>query len=249
MKKGRSEYNFQINCDTNKIDKIVKEYISAAGFVIEQKGDETYYKSGDSMNGYKYFNYKISDNVLTIYAWLKGVFGEIAIDQDGIGNINVVVMDYRESLSKLFKEIEKNNIEGGDNMDNQGKIVGYDTNTGEPIYENKENTEKKIIGYDTNTGAPIYENEQNSTSQFAQSFQDETIKKQEKVCEIGFWLSLVGLLLSFFGVSYGLLVYIMDFYFASQGLKTRKRGKAIATIVLSIISLVIVILGVIISNI
>ena len=40
----------------------------------------------------------------------------------------------------------------------------------------------------------------------------------------------------------GIFVYIMDFYFASQGLKTRKKGKAIATIVLSIISIIVVVM-------
>ena len=57
-----------------------------------------------------------------------------------------------------------------------------------------------------------------------QTFQNENEKKQEKMCEIGFWISILGLLCSFTGVAMGLLVYIMDFYFASQGLKTRKRG-------------------------
>ena len=61
------------------------------------------------------------------------------------------------------------------------------------------------------------------------------------MCEIGFWLSVFGLFASFFGVAYGVFVYIIDFYFASQGLKTKKRKKAIATIVLSIISILVII--------
>lgn len=40
----------------------------------------------------------------------------------------------------------------------------------------------------------------------------------------------------------GVLVYAMDFYFAFQDLKTRKRRKTIATIILSIISISIVII-------
>lgn len=68
------------------------------------------------------------------------------------------------------------------------------------------------------------------------------------MCEIGFWLSILGLVCSFFGVAYGIFVYIIDFYFASQGLKTKKRGKAIATIVLSIISILIIIIELIVAN-
>ena len=101
--------------------------------------------------------------------------------------------------------------------------------------------------FDPQTGQPIQNNNQqlnqnnNNINQFAQTFQNENTKKQEKLCEIGFWLSIFGLLASFFGVAYGLIIYIMNFYFASQGLKTKKRGKAIATIVLSIISILVII--------
>ena len=88
----------------------------------------------------------------------------------------------------------------------------------------------------------------NNNNNFVQSFQDETMKKKERMCEIGFWLSILGLVCSFFGIAYGIFVYIMDFYFASQGLKTRKKGKAIATIVLSIISILFIIFTLIIAN-
>ena len=102
------------------------------------------------------------------------------------------------------------------------------------------------MNYDPNTGQPINNNDNNNN--FVQSFQDETMKKKERMCEIGFWLSILGLVCSFFGIAYGIFVYIMDFYFASQGLKTRKKGKAIATIVLSIISILFIIFTLIIAN-
>ena len=98
----------------------------------------------------------------------------------------------------------------------------------------------------TADAAPINNNDNNNN--FVQSFQDETMKKKERMCEIGFWLSILGLVCSFFGIAYGIFVYIMDFYFASQGLKTRKKGKAIATIVLSIISILFIIFTLIIAN-
>lgn len=66
------------------------------------------------------------------------------------------------------------------------------------------------------------------------------------MCEVGFWLSIVGLILSFIGITYGVIIYLLNYYFASQGLKTRKRGKAIATIVLSSVSIVIIILEILI---
>ena len=78
----------------------------------------------------------------------------------------------------------------------------------------------------------------NENNNFTQNFQEETDKKKETACEIGFWISILGLILSLFGM----IIYILDFYFAYQGLKTRKKGKAIATIVMSIISIVVIII-------
>lgn len=82
----------------------------------------------------------------------------------------------------------------------------------------------------------------NENNNFTQNFQEETDKKKETACEIGFWISILGLILSLFGMMVGIIIYILDFYFAYQGLKTRKKGKAIATIVMSIISIVVIII-------
>ena len=67
-------------------------------------------------------------------------------------------------------------------------------------------------------------NENNS-----QVLEDQITTRDEKTCEIAFWMSIAGLI----------FLYIFEFIFAARGLKTRKRGKAIATIVMAIISLVI----------
>ena len=77
-------------------------------------------------------------------------------------------------------------------------------------------------------------NENNS-----QVLEDQITTRDEKTCEIAFWMSIAGLIFSFFGQAFGIFLYIFEFIFAARGLKTRKRGKAIATIVMAIISLVI----------
>lgn len=220
MKKGRSNYNIAFNCDKSTINNLVQSYLSESGFNIYEKRGDKYYRAGDAMLGYKGFNYTINENNLNIEAWLDGSLGNFPLEQN---SFNMLAMDYRNSLNKLFQEI--NRIDnGGMNMNNNNF--------------NNQNINNNQMNYDPNTGQPINNNQNN----FAQTFQDETMKKKEKMCEIGFWISILGLIGSFAGIAMGLLVYIMDFYFASQGLKTRKRGKAIATIVLSIISILIVII-------
>lgn len=88
-------------------------------------------------------------------------------------------------------------------------------------------------------------NQQNSQvhniSQVANSLKKETTDKTEKLCNIVFWLSIIGLILSIFGYTFGIILYVLIFYFAIQGLKTSKRKKAITSIVLTVISILITI--------
>lgn len=228
MKKGRSSYSFQMKGNIDKAEQLMQSYIKANGFKQIEKKGEKFYRGGDIMvEGYRYFDYKISGNELTVYAWLKGGLGDIGIEQGGIANINLSIMNYRKSLSTLFKEIEKLNAEDNEdtaNASNEETIEGEAN-----INQMKEET-------------------QNNRNEFAETFENETIKKQEKLCEIGFWLSIIGVVLSVLGITYGVIIYILNFYFASQGLKTKKRGKAIATIVLSIISIFIIICEIILIS-
>lgn len=233
MNKGRSTYPVQFNTDSNTINNLMQSYLNAENFKIYEKKGEQYFRAGDQMMGYRGLKYSINGQTLTIEAWLDGALGNFPLEQN---SMNIMAMNYRNSLNNLFQEISK--LNGGNMNNNQ---MRFDPNTGQPINQNINNNGMK---FDPQTGQPIQNNNQqvnqnNNINQFAQTFQNENEKKQEKMCEIGFWISILGLLCSFTGVAMGLLVYIMDFYFASQGLKTRKKGKAIATIVISILSIFI----------
>lgn len=97
-------------------------------------------------------------------------------------------------------------------------------------------------GDQMNGSAPVQ-----NISQVANDLKNETTDKSELLCEVGFWLSIVGLLLSFFGYGYGVIVYIIVFYLASQGLKTKKRTKAIISIILAILSIIILLGWIVLS--
>lgn len=227
MKKGKSTYTLQFRCNSNTIEQLMQSFISAKGFTFTEKKGEQYFRAGDQMMGYRGLTYSISGQTITINAWLDGALGDFPLEQN---SFNMMATNFRNELSTLFQEIEK--LNGGNTMNNN---VNQNNNG---------------INFDSQTGQPINQNVNNQTNnqQFIQSFNNEHQKKQETMCEIGFWLSILGLLGSFAGIIMGLFVYIMDFYFASQGLKTRKKGKAIATIVLSIISILIVVFQLIMVN-
>lgn len=234
MKKGRSTYTLQFKSDSDTIEKLMQSYISANGFTFIEKKGEQYFRAGDQMMGYRGLTYSISGQIITINAWLDGVLGDFPLEQN---SLNMMAMNYRNSLSTLFQEIE--NLNGGNTLNNNvnqnNNGMNFDPQTGQPINQNLNNQ--------MNYNNPQIQNNQ---TQFSQTFKIENQKKQETMCEIGFWISILGLLGSFAGIMMGLFVYILDFYFASQGLKTKKRGKAIATIVLSIISIIIVLVQLVI---
>ena len=202
MKKGRSTYNFHLSCDSNKVNELIQSYLNANGFQLATKKGETYYQAGDEVMGYRYFNYHISENNLTISAWWPHAFlGEMCIEQTGLGNINMMIKSYRNSLNTLFQEIEKLN---------QNNTASFD----------------------------------NNINQSTQLFQNETSKKEEMLCEIAFWASILGVFITvFFGRMFGLIVQVLIIYYAIKGLHTKKRIKAIIAIILSVISLAIFVLS------
>ena len=220
MKKGRSTYTFQLSCDPNLVNNLIHSYIQGNKYELQQKNGEQFYRAGDAMiQGYRYFNYSISGQTLTIYAWYKGALGEIPIEQS---SLNMMVMAYRNSLNTLFQEIDKLN-NGGANMNNSqmnfesntgqalnqnlnNSQMNFDPNTGQALNQNLNNSQMNFdpstgqalnqnlnnsqMNFDPNTGQSLNQNNYQqpiqNVDQFTQTFQNETTKKQEKMCEIGF---------------------------------------------------------------
>ena len=227
MKKGRSVYNIQINCDPGAVNSLIQSYLQANNSQLYKKDDEQFYMIGDTFNGYRYFNYSIQGQTLTIYAWFRGAFGDIMLEQN---DLNMVAMNYRESLSTLFQEIDKLNKRGvvmNNNMNfdpNTGRPLNngganFDPNTGRPLNNGGANFDPNTgqplnnggANFEPNTGQPLNNNMNNSNSnnstdpymamtsearseqnmavnsnQFTNTFQNETVKKQNKMCEVGF---------------------------------------------------------------
>ena len=70
----------------------------------------------------------------------------------------------------------------------------------------------------------------------------EDESRNEILCVIGFVISIAAFALSCFGLPIGLILFVMDLYFASQGLKSSRRKFAIATFIISGLSFCILLL-------
>jgi len=70
-------------------------------------------------------------------------------------------------------------------------------------------------------------------------FDQKNKNSKGKFAIIAFIVSLIGLFLSFFGLTYGVIIIILECYFAIQGLKSDKKVLSIAAIVLISVSILI----------
>ena len=77
---------------------------------------------GDNFMGYVGLKYSINGQTLIIDAWLDGPFGNFMLEHS---SLNMMAMNYRNSLNNLFQEIAKlnsgvnNNQQFSTNITNQ----------------------------------------------------------------------------------------------------------------------------------
>lgn len=231
MNKGKTYYRFQINCNPEIINRIINEWLQENKFRFENKYGENMYFHHDAWNGNRGFQYSINNNEVGIYAWTIGVGNQFFMLDSGAVN-NMAGDSYKALLSGLFGRINSANVNNNANTAN----IQMNNNTQAQYNAQMQN----------NAQAQYNAQMQNNTqaqniAQVASNVDNEVTRNAETLCEVGFWLSIVGLILSLFGFAFGVIIYILIFCFAAQGLKTRKRTKAIVSIVLASISCVILV--------
>ena len=138
---------------------------------------------------------------------------------------------------------EKNNsTNGGSNINQEQNGNNQNFNNGmNGGYPNNQNFNNGMNG-----GYPNNQNFNNGMNRgypngqyFNQNNNNDTL------VTVGFVASIFGLFLAFAGYIIGIPIFMFDFYSASLGMNTNKRGLAIATIVLSSISIFIMIVNII----
>lgn len=212
MAKIRSKFDFNFNCEQNVIDELIQNYIKNNGGELINKDDEQYYFLQISYL-VPYFKYYINENTLTIYAWFGGVFGEeIPVEKN---KSNIYSSLYLDSLAKLFKEIEKHCNNPKNSINN--------------INETNNNNWNDL-------GNKVNSNQSNSNSE---KMQESSSKQNSNLCEIGFWLSIISLICALFGSPLNFIINIFIFTLAGQGINSNKKKKAIASIIILIISIIL----------
>lgn len=221
MSQGKTVFKFNVNADSSLVEATIRNWLTANKFSFDPKSGLNYYAFNDPMlKGKRGFEYYINGSEVTILAYL----GTYKKPQELEGFVAAVMkQDYRNVLAPLFEEIKK--LEGGGAV-NTAATAAYSTTQ----------AEGNMAASQTNTGAQATGAVNNNS---LNTFMEQNQKKQETLVIVGFVMSLIGLLISFCGVTYGVLLILLEYYFAIQGIKTKKKGLAIATIVIASVSIVL----------
>lgn len=217
MSAGKTEFRINFNVRKEEVNRVIQQYLMANGFEQQQNGNTYFYYS--RRNGsLRTFEYYLNDYELLVLAYL-GTFEKPQKLEGMLEGFQK--QSYRNEIMFLFGEINK---------------IGQ--------YQQTPNTQMPIsdmqMPYGSSMGNTGYANA-NSTN--TNVFIEENERKKEKNTIIGFIVAIIGLLITCAGVSYGAIIIFWELWYASQGLNTKKRGFAIATIVMAVINLIILILG------
>lgn len=221
---NRSIYSYAISAPV-EVDRIIRDWLLAYKFELTTKGDEQFYQAGDGIvTARRCFQYEIVGGRLTIAAWVKGGFGEVPLDRKLYGVL--ATAPYCDDLAKLIEalrlflaEYTAGGVSGATVMSNDSGDGGSKTNQGTETMNNN-----------------------------FQDFTKSANQRDEKLTTIAFVLAIIGLIGAIFtDVMYGILVDVMIYAFAARGMKTQKRGQAIAAIVLTTLSIVISVVKVMIA--
>lgn len=222
MKKGKSIYQFPFSVEPELVKQTIMNWLGANGFTLKEKDGKYYYQEYDPISGRRLFEYYIQPGMVTIYAYIGKYKKPYLLDDSFAGSVPKSA--YKELLAPLMQTLSGYNMPAGGN----GQPGADPSAAAGAAYQVQPNASAVSSTGGEQMGAGNYEDFANAKS-----------KSQEKLAVWGFVLAILGLILSFAGYTFGLVLYMLEFYFAASGMRTKKKGFAIATFVLAGISIVI----------
>lgn len=226
MSQNKTVFQFQVNSNMAAVDNTIRNWLAANEFKFQPKPNANYYAYNDPwVKGKRGFEYYINNNIVTIVAYV-GTF-ENPMELEGLVGA-MGKQTYRNELEPLFQEIKR--LESGaapvmQAVPGQAAQV-TSPQPGQAVQPQPRPMQQPQPGGNVN------------------AFLEENMKKKETLVILGFVLSIIGVLITCLGVSFGAILIIMEFYCGVQGLKTRKKGMAIATIVLASLNILFLIVNI-----
>ncbi|MDD6215265.1 MAG: hypothetical protein PUB28_00725 [Roseburia sp.] len=217
MGKGKTEYRFTINADMAVVNNVIQNYLAVNEFHQEPRQNANYYFFNDPIVKGKRGFEYYINGNEVVILAYIGTFEKPMALEGAVGAIPK--QSYKNDLNPLFTELKK--------LEAQGQDAGAVPPQNQSVYQS----------------APA----DNAAANSINTFVEQSNKKKDTWTIVGFVISLLGLLFSFFGMSYGIVLLILEFYCGIQGIHSKKKGLAIATIVIACVSILILLIEVVFS--
>jgi hypothetical protein len=201
-----------LNIDPNYVENEIQTYLRGNSYNLVSEKGETYYKSGGIMMGLRSFKYSYQNGILHIEAWCGKIGKELNIG-DGKFVGSAAKIPYYNSILALQGALDK-------------ASQPYQQPYGQmqqPVYPHPNAPMQQ----------PVYTQTSGSYNQTGSPVANEINKANDRNATIAFWLS-IGSLVLMFGSRFSLLINVFSFTLAIKyGLVSRKKGLAIASIVIN----------------
>lgn len=220
MNIGKSRFDFNVS-NIGAAENAIRDFLQLHKF--KQVDTNRYYMYDPIMTGKTNFEYYINGNSITIFAYLGKPEKPIMLDDEL--RMAMGKQTYLSQLNVLFTSL--NNLNGMGNQVNNNQNQ-YMANQAYNTQEQQVNKEQTFNQY----GQPINQN----TYGQAQNYQNNSLTGMsagyDKWATISLVMSIIGVIgLCVGGI--GLLYNMIVYYVAGMGLKSNKRGQAIAAMIIN----------------
>lgn len=223
MIKGRSSFAFLVK-EPEKAQALINEWLQVYGFSLINRKGEQYYRRGDAwVDGYSYFAYQIQNDRVFLQAWRKNIFGS----EMGAQIPSMTPFSYSDAINQLIDQL------------NLISVPTTSTPAGEPA--------APVNNITQTGGSPTVQPNNFQPIDNGSNFRNNSSKTDEYFCIAAFVMAVGNFLLILLdgNVVLGGLGYLFVFVFGARGLKTKKRGLAIAALILGAVSLIMFIIKII----
>ena len=230
MAKGITIINIPMNNYTpQKAEELIQGWLAAHEFQYKQENGETYFEYGDGIvTAFKGFQYLLYPQRVELRCWmgkkrkarqLEGFYGAIWIEE------------YKKDLDTLSRALSALNQNGMPQQNNPAPIPNQSPPNPYPPQQNP------YTAPISSPQQPHYTNP--APPPDIESIRQQVDKKKANCALAGFILSLVMLIMLFFGWALGLPVAIVAIWLCCYGLKSSRKGLAVAGIVITCIESVL----------
>lgn len=268
MSQNKTVFQFKVNANIAMVETVIRNWLAANQYQYEARPNANYYAYNDPMlKGKRGLEYYINGDVVTILAYM-GTFEKPMALEGFVGALPK--QSYRNDLNPLFEELKKLENAGQTQgyytavpMNNTMAVNGQPTPMQQPNYNQQQYQQAAPVQLQNYNQQQQYQQQPYQQQPYQQpnvqqnqafmannslnTFTEQNNKKIETFVIVGFIMSIVGILLTCAGFVPGALFLLFEYYAGIQGLKTRKKGLAIATIVLASIGALLFILNLALS--